>query len=586
MAERNSYIVTKTLNSYLKGSVIIAIAGHLVTTTDAVIVSWLLGQKAFTAVNAIIPILTFFSALMIMLSTGVSVSISKALGNRNMEKVNLASSSTITGAFVFGILVAVLPYHFCDIIVKTLVHHDDVIFHFALHYLKTFCYAVPFLILAGVTSSIVRTDGNTTLIRIAVWIGIIANVILDIVFVGFLNFGISGAAWATGVNYLIVFIIGLSHFLSKNNTIKWSYDIKKYIGYIKEDCKLGFSTSLTDLLLAVSLFLINGIMVRYIGNEGIYCWAVCYQILLILQMILSGVDSGIFSLGGTLLEEDDVKGLNFLYKRSAIYLVSGMVLLISSIIFFPEFYGSVFGNTGDDRFRLLPFVLKSFSLMLFPYGMIMQVRSIYTVLGRGSLSIFLCIFTFGLMILFIYVSARINIEYIWWSVPISSWLLFIGLIIYTAILHIRNKNLRILTLIPESIADPMYNVSVDLNLESTKDFENEISGFLNKNKINENYVKFIVSITDKLIEAIKENIVLNHKKSFFDFNLRIKENKVIEILKFNSKRIEEDKEKSLISVLTEEGKEAGSNSENNNVSQDFSTSYYYMNDQNTFTLVF
>ena len=73
MAERNSYIVTKALNSYLKGSVIIAISSHLVTTTDAVVVSWLIGSKAFTAVNVVIPVLAVYSAIMIMLSTGASI---------------------------------------------------------------------------------------------------------------------------------------------------------------------------------------------------------------------------------------------------------------------------------------------------------------------------------------------------------------------------------------------------------------------------------------------------------------------------------------------------------------------------------
>ncbi|MCH5240731.1 MAG: polysaccharide biosynthesis C-terminal domain-containing protein, partial [Muribaculaceae bacterium] len=291
MAARNPYLVTKALNSYLKGSVLIAISGHLVTTSDAVVVSWLIGSKAFTAVNIVIPILSVFSALMIMISIGASVSVSKALGLRASEKVNLSFSSSLTGAVVLGAAVAVVTYKFSSDIVKELVKQDGAIFRYALEYLKIFCYAVPALIVAGVLSNIVRADGNTRLVTIAVAIGIVVNVGLDIVFIRFLNMGIGGAAWATLINYLLVVLICLMHFFSSDNTVKWSWNVGKYFLRFIKNCKLGFSTSLNTLLSGVSLFVINSMMLPYQGNEGLYCWAVCYQIFLILQMLLSGIDS-------------------------------------------------------------------------------------------------------------------------------------------------------------------------------------------------------------------------------------------------------------------------------------------------------
>lgn len=587
MAERNSYLVTKALNSYLKGSVIIAISGHLVTTTDAIIVSWLIGPKAFTAVNIVIPILTLFSAVMIMLSTGVAVSISKAIGNRNKTKVNLSSSSTLIGAITFGVIAAVLTFKFSPEIVKLLINNSKLIYDYALEYLKTFCYAVPFLIITGVTSSVVRTDGNTRLVSIAVWIGLIFNVILDIIFVRILNLGIAGAAWGTAVDYVLVLIICLFHFSSRNNTIKWSSDYKKYPVQIFENCRLGFSTSLSNLLLAVSLFIINSFMLHYQGSEGLYCWAVCYQIFLILQMILSGIDASIFALGGVLLGEDDVKGLDFLFKRSVLYLIISLIVLCLSIIIFPEFYGKVFGNKGEDKLDLLPSVLKIFSVFLIPYALTMQVRSVYTIMGRGGLSLSLCILSYLLMILLIFVSSRLKLLEVWWSFPVSAWSLLIGLIIYTTLLHFKNRNLRMFSLIPKTVNDPMLNLSISLKEYDPDAIKKEIMDFMGKYYIKQDEINVMIGIIGSLTKMIRQNLEKDIKKQkYLDVNIRIKAGQIIAIFKDDGERLSREQELALDANAYLEDSEEVKSETKDSASVSFTTSYFYMNDQNNFTLNF
>lgn len=588
MAERNSYIVTKALNSYLKGSVIIAISGHLVTTTDAVIVSWLIGSKAFTAVNIVIPVLTIFSSLMIMLSTGASISISKSLGNREKDKVNLSFSSSVIGAVIIGVAAALITFKFTPDIIRYLVNKDHILYHYAVQYLKNFCYAIPVLIIAGVMEYIVRTDGNTRLVSISVWIGIIVNILLDIVFIKFLNYGLAGAAWATAINYFLTLCICTFHFFSRYNTLRWCWNIKNYITEVFKNCKLGFSTSLNNILLGVSLFVINNIMLRFVGNEGIYCWAVCYQIFLILQMLLSGIDTSIFAIGGVLLGEDDVSGLDFLYRRSAIYLIIGVFLLIGLIIFFPEFFGKLFGNKGDDRLDLLPSVLKIFSLFLFPYAMVMQVRAVFTILSRSFLSLSLCIVIFAVMILFVFLSALYDRDWLWWSFPVSSWSVLLFVVAYTTILHFKNKNLRFFSLIPIKVNDPSYSSSIALDYDAVNLTKVELDEFLKKENVNKDKIDFSTTVTGEIMDNILQKLLRESKKKrYFDINVRIKGNKIIVILKDDGIRLDRNKEESIMTDLNKEissFKFAGDNSIQNH--PEFTVNYFYMNEQNTFTLTF
>lgn len=399
--------------------------------------------------------------------------------------------------------------------------------------------------------------------------------------------GIGGAAWATLINYLLVVLICLFHFFSSDNTVKWSWDVEKYFMKFIKNCKLGFSTSLNTLLSGVSLFVINSMMLPYQGSEGLYCWAVCYQIFLILQMLLSGIDSSIFALGSTILGEDDVKGLEYLYKRSAVYLIISVLALSASIILFPEFYGNLFGNRGEDRLDLLPSVLKIFSLFLFPYAMVMQVRSVYTILGRGTLSLFLCVISFILMILLVYLACVTGFNPIWWGFPASSWILFVGLIIYTGVIHSKNGNLRMYSLIPKSVPDPMFSDSVALNPEAVEAFEQEASGFLLKQHIEEPNVKFVINVIAKLTEEIETRFQQTFKKKkFMDINLRIKDSRIIAILRDDGQRIDRQKEENLYDYINSENKERKSTNLIPSYTLDFSASYFYMNEQNTFTLTF
>lgn len=596
--DRNPYVVTKALNSYLKGSVIIAISGHLVTTSDALIVSWLIGSKAFTAINIVIPVLTLFSAIMVLLGTGASISISKSLGKRDKNNVNLSFSSTFIASVIIGVIMAILTYKFTSEIVRYLVHTDVHIEHYAFLYLKNFCYAVPFLIVGGTVGYMVRTDGNSNLVSTAVWIGIILNVVLDFIFIRFLNYGVAGAAWATAINYGLKLIICLFHFFSRNNTIRWSFDIKHYLQKIFYNCRLGFSTSLNTLLPAVTLFIINNIMLRYHGSEGIYCWAVCYQVFLILQMIISGIDTSIFAIGGVLLGEEDVKGLDILYKRCSIYLIISIVLLSAAIILFPEFFGNLFGNKGEDKLDLLPSVLKIFSFFLLPYALIMQVRSIYTILERSFLSLFLCIAPFVIMVVLVYFASVDQIPEYWWSFPVTAWGVLALLFMYTLVIRLRNHNLRMFSLIPKTMAGPSYNVSVPLNGEAVNATERDIKDFLTAQNVNAQKIEYITSCSSKIMEDIVKDLLQNAKNNkYFDINLRIKGNNIIIILKDAGKRIDEKREEEIFSNLNQiassatkmeissDTSESGKLSVTNQ-SPNFSTNYFYMNNQNTFTINF
>lgn len=585
MDHRKPYLVNRALNNYLKGSVIIAISGQLVTTTDAIVVSHYIGPKALTAVNLVIPILTLFSTLMILFGSGAAISIAKNMGLRNRERINLSFSSTFISSVIVGVLIGVLTYFLTPFIVHYLIHGENNVEFYADEYLKTFCYAAPFLIMAGVMERIVRTDGNTKLVRIAVWAGITLNVILDIILVGYTKLGITGAAWATAINYLITFFICLFHFISRDNNIGWSSDFKDYFHQIKTNIGLGFSTGLNNLLMAVSLFVINSIVIRYEGTDGLYCWAVCYQIFLILQMILSCIDISIFSIGGVLYGEEDMTGLYYLYRRCLLYLIIFIVIFTALIVLFPEFFGFIFGNKGEDKLDLLPGILKIFSIFLLPFALVSQVRTIYTIIERGKLSLILCIVLYGLMMAFAYIGPIIKDSFLWWSFPSAGWLVLIGLFIFTVVCQIINRNLRLFTLIPKKETGQALNLSVELNMEDIVSTDKKIEDFLSENKLLPSTIEKIGNYCLSLMKGILSKLQQeNIKKRYLDIHLRIKPDLVNVILKDDSPRLDSNEESQISSLLLGEGDDKILENKNTDNLENPDYYYFYLNGENIYTM--
>lgn len=189
--------------------------------------------------------------------------------------------------------------------------------------------------------------------------------------------------------------------------------------------------SINTFLLVVSITAINAIVLHVQGTDGLYCWSVCLQLFLIMQMALSGISSSIYSIGGVLVGEQDMQGLSFLNKRCLFYQCAAMAVVMLFIFLAPDTFGSLFGNMNDDSSEFLPVALRIYSLMIIPYSVVALLRSNYQILGRYSLSVFLSISQLMLMVAFVWGFSFISHKMLWWGFPLSSFCLFAGVLVFT-----------------------------------------------------------------------------------------------------------------------------------------------------------
>ncbi len=81
-----------------------------------------------------------------------------------------------------------------------------------LEYLPTLLLFLPFLITAIVVDYFVRVDENPNLSFIACLVSAVVNIILDYLFIVKFDWGLSAAAYATGISQISIILTLIPHF--------------------------------------------------------------------------------------------------------------------------------------------------------------------------------------------------------------------------------------------------------------------------------------------------------------------------------------------------------------------------------------
>ena len=140
------------------------------------------------------------------LGSGVTASIARFIGAD--DKVNADNSAEHAVAMALGISVILtsLGLVFGQTILLKMGCTPEIL-PLAWEYLKVSCYGISFSVFSMFFRSILAGEGDMKLPMLVAGLGTILNIILDPIFIFTLGFGVAGAAWATIISQIIVFLI-------------------------------------------------------------------------------------------------------------------------------------------------------------------------------------------------------------------------------------------------------------------------------------------------------------------------------------------------------------------------------------------
>lgn len=258
------------------------LAMSAMTVIDGIIVGHGVGAVGVAAVNIVVPIYQIMSGLALMIGAGVSVVASIHLAQQKFKVARLNVTQALLAASLVATLLCLLmminPEH-----TAVLLGASPTLLPHVVEYLVWLMPGFVMEMFGIIGLFVIRLDGAP---RYAMWCNIIPavlNAILDWVCVFPLDMGVKGASVATSICMSLGGIMSLAYLLF------WARDLRlelpklsrkslllslRNVGY---QCRIGLSSLMGELSLAVLIYIGNIVFMRYLGDDGVGAFGIaCY----------------------------------------------------------------------------------------------------------------------------------------------------------------------------------------------------------------------------------------------------------------------------------------------------------------------
>ncbi len=288
---QNNKHINRTFIKYLLPTLGSMILFSSYTMVDGIFVGQGVGATALSAVNVSLPFTTVMFALAMLISIGSSNMITYQLGKGNRHKGNQYFSFGIVLTALLSLLIALLAYFNIEFVLSLLGAEFE-IRDLARDYLSIIILFSPFFALTYVFEIFIKADGHPRLALILTSLSALTNIVLDYVFIFIFDYGIVGAAVATGLAQVLPTVGYMIHFLSAKSTLSFE-NFPFSWSHLKQISKFGFPSALTELSSGFTILLFNNTIIDYYGPKGLASFSVIvYLMNLVINTMLAIVQSG------------------------------------------------------------------------------------------------------------------------------------------------------------------------------------------------------------------------------------------------------------------------------------------------------
>ncbi|KQN72838.1 MATE family efflux transporter [Devosia sp. Leaf64] len=271
-------------------------------TFNSIFIGQMIGVDALASLATFFPILFFLISFIIGLSAGSTILIGQAWGARNLERVKQVTGTTLTTAFVLGLIVAIIGSVFIESIMSVLGAPDN-IRETSIGYGRIMFLGMPGFFVFLIITSILRGVGDTITPLFSLVLSMIVGVILTPALIegwwGLPQLGVNSAAWAFIAGFVVVLIF--LFFYMRARKLPLAPDAQ-LLRALKPDfqllgliLKLGVPAGLQMVVASVSGIVVVGLVNRF-GSNATAAYGALNQVLNYVQFpaMSIGIATSIF----------------------------------------------------------------------------------------------------------------------------------------------------------------------------------------------------------------------------------------------------------------------------------------------------
>lgn len=515
---RNNYIQNKSLRTFFIASVLTSVITQVDSLVDGIIISHFVSPDALSVINLSTPVMSILYLVAGMISLGASVLVTKEIGMQNHIKVaRLFTASIIIAIIITGLAAAGLIL--CSDNVAILLTKEERLLPLLRSYLPVAFLGSVVAVLFTLAMVFVKMIGHPEKVTRAVVISAVANICLDILFVGVLSWGISGAAWATILSITSACIYLLPKLFDKDSIVKFVRPQNSWFFPCSNSLVVnGIPAAVGSVTTAVLFALLNMLVLKAQGADGMFIMSICLQMMMISMLVLGGAAGAVTGIGGVMLGESDIDGYRSLVteilKKSAI----GLVFISVILLIYPDLLSKLFGASEDLIFTSR-WPLRIFCLSLLPLGLVTILDSSFLLQGHNVLSSVIQVLYLVCLIPLVWLASTFRPEYLWWAITAGLWLMLLIVACCSFAISRKKKDLHWFTLISKYPNDPGISLSVNYDRESVQEALQKIHAFLDICELDKALYYKVDSCLDELTGNLISMTEDTGKQGSFDLRV-------------------------------------------------------------------
>ena len=425
ITELGTQSVRSLLMKYALPGIIAMTATSLYNMVDSIFIGHGVGAMALSGLTVAKPFMDICAAFGSLVGVGASSLVAIKLGEKDYRSANDVLANVILLNVLLGALVMVVGLYWLDPILYAF-GASDVTISYARDYMEIILWANILTHIYYGLNSMLRSIGHPKVAMYSTIVAVVANIILDPIFIFALDMGVRGAALATVLSQAIAVVGQMVVFLNPKEVIYFHRGIWR----LKRDITmraLGIGTApfLMHLAACFVVIVLNNQLKRYGGDMAIATFGITNRFMFFFSMIVMGLNQGM----------QPIVGYNYgakLYNRMIRALkltamcatcVMGMLWLFGLI--WPEGFIRLF--THDEVLvaqSLAPARVMLCTMVMVGFPMV--VGNFYTSIGMSGKAIFLSLtrqvfllIPSILLLPLLFQTVEVSpIWGVWWSMPI------------------------------------------------------------------------------------------------------------------------------------------------------------------------
>lgn len=244
---------------------------QLYNTADSIIVGHFVGKNALAAVGSSTVVINMLIGFFMGLATGAGVLISQYYGAKDERRVHEIVHTGMAAMFISGILLTILGVFLTPLIIRSMGTPAEVQ-NSSILYLRVFFLGITALVIYNMGAGILRAVGDSKRPLYYLIAASVTNIILDFVFVIFLDLGVLGVALGTVISEIVSAVLTVRA-LMKDREMYQFHPLEMRIrkGFLGMIIRVGLPAGVQQSVIAFS----NVIVQSRINSFGAAAMAGC-----------------------------------------------------------------------------------------------------------------------------------------------------------------------------------------------------------------------------------------------------------------------------------------------------------------------